>query len=125
MFTSYIASVNLSSRGDEAKYARKKGKRVATLRPACGSPFSARCRGPGASGCKVAQLERHLEQLAPQSETAARVDDGAIDLPACAYVTLPLPLEPDIPVPTYFDASKQGQVPEPGFTPRVAPGSTG
>src|SRR5258708_1361843 len=74
------------------------------------------------TGWEAANLERQLEQSSPQSASAALVDYGVVDLPPCGYITIPVRLEPEIPVPTFHDASEQAKVREPRFTPHVARG---
>jgi hypothetical protein len=75
------------------------------------------------SGWEAAQLERSLELSAPQSEQAARIDYGVIDLPACGYTSLALRLEDPPPFAGAMD-SAEGMAAdyEPEFTPRRAPG---
>ena len=74
------------------------------------------------TGWENAQLELHLELSGPQSDKAARVDYGLIDLPACGYTTVPLRLEPPAAAEAMGDAEWMAQVVEPVFVPRVAPG---
>src|SRR5258706_2729369 len=74
------------------------------------------------TGWEAAQLERNLEQSAPQSEAAVQVDYGVFDLPPCGYITVPFRLEPEIPVPTFYHSSQQTKMPPLHFTPRIAHG---
>ncbi len=76
------------------------------------------------SGWDAAQLERSLELSAPQSEWAARADYGIVDLPPCGYVTVPLRLSEPPPDATERHKTSEwmGAVPDPVFTPHIAPG---
>ncbi|MCC7447876.1 MAG: hypothetical protein IT324_10695 [Anaerolineae bacterium] len=76
------------------------------------------------SGWEAAQLERSLEQAAPQSGFAQRIDYGMVDLPPCGYVTVPLRLSepPSDAIERHSTAEWMGAIPDPVFTPRVAPG---
>jgi alpha-mannosidase len=78
----------------------------------------------GPSGWENAQLERSLELSSPQSEWAARIDYGIVDLPPCGYVTLPLRLSEPPPAneERHKTAEQMGLIPEPAFVPQIAPG---
>jgi alpha-mannosidase len=75
-----------------------------------------------ATGWEEAQFERNLELDSPQGTNPPIVDCGIVDLPACGYALVDVPLHPAPESGGIANAEGQGRLRLPPLSPQLPPG---